>query len=247
MMVFVLLTFGGWSEAVYISAEVKDSRRRMGRLMVAGLGLVTLLYLLVNLAYLNVLGLGGLARSDAVAAQVMRIALGEPGVVLISLVVGVAALTSANATAITGARSACALGRSFRQLSWLGHWHRGRETPQNAILVQAAIALLLVSAGAFARDGFELAVEYTAPVFWFFLLLVGAGVFILRARDPKAERPFRVPLYPLLPAVFCATSLYLLYSSIAYTGMGALVGIGVLAIGALLLAWLRPVEKEDSE
>jgi amino acid transporter len=241
MMVFVLLTFGGWSEAVYVSAEVEDAPRRMGKLMVAGLALVTLLYLLANLAYLQVLGLGGLARSDAVAAQVMRLAMGEPGVLMISLVVGVAALTSANATAITGARSACALGRSFPRLSWLGHWHLGRDTPQNAILLQAGIALILVLAGAFARDGFELAVEYTAPVFWLFLLLVGIGLFVLRRRDPDAERPFRVPLYPVLPAVFCATSLYLLYSSLAYTGAGALVGVGVLAVGGLLLALLRPV------
>jgi APA family basic amino acid/polyamine antiporter len=247
MMVFVLLSFGGWSEAVYVSAEVEDAPRRMGKLMVAGLALVTLLYLLANFAYLNALGFAGLARSDAVAADVMRLAMGEGGVALISLVVGVAALTSANATAMTGARSACALGRSFVQLSWLGRWHGKRDTPHNAIVLQAAIALLLVVAGGFARDGFELAVEYTAPVFWLFLLLVGIGLFVLRMREPQVVRPFRVPLYPLLPAVFCATSLYLLYSSVAYTGIGALVGIGVLIVGAALLLLLRPVSVEESE
>jgi amino acid transporter len=241
MMVFVLLTFGGWSEAVYVSAEVEDAPRRIGKLMVGGLALVTLLYLLANLAYLNALGHDGLAKSDAVAADVMRRALGEPGVVLISLIVGVAALTSVNATAITGARSTCALGQGFAELAWLGRWHGKRDTPHNAIVCQAGIALLLVLGGAFARDGFELAVEFTAPVFWFFLLLVGIALFVLRAREPDAPRPFRVPLYPLLPALFCATSLYLLYSSVAYTGIGALVGIGVLALGAVLLTVLHPV------
>ena len=94
--------------------------------------------------------------------------------------------------------------------------------------------------GAFARDGFTLAVEYTAPVFWLFFLLVGAALFVLRRRDPGAARPFRVPLYPALPLLFCATSGYLLYASLAYTGLGALVGVAVLAAGALLLPFLDP-------
>ncbi|HEV2748871.1 MAG TPA: amino acid permease [Allosphingosinicella sp.] len=246
MMVFVLLTYGGWSEAVYVSAEVEDAPRRMGRIMVAGLAFVTLLYVLANLAFLRALGLGGMAASEAVAAEVMRRALGGEGVALISLIVAIAAFTSANATAITGARTACALGRSFAQLRWLGRWDVARDTPANALVAQTGVALLLVAAGAFARDGFRLVVEYTAPVFWFFLLLVGLAVFVLRIRQPHAPRPFRVPLYPLLPALFCLTSAYLLYASVAYTGAGALAGIAVLAAGGLALALLRPSPPEEA-
>lgn len=247
MMVFVLLTFGGWSEAVYVSAELKEAPCRIGRIIAASLGLVTLLYLLANLAFLNELGLGGMAHADAVAAEVMRRAAGDHGAAMISLVVAIAALTSANATAITGARSTCALGRSFAALRWLGRWNIARGTPANAMIVQSAIALLLVIAGAVARDGFRLAVEYTAPVFWSFLLLVGVGLFVLRKREPDAARPFRVPFYPVLPAIFCGTSLYLLYSSVADTGVGALVGIAVLALGAPLLAFFRPLSPEEEE
>lgn len=247
MMVFVLLTYGGWSEAVYVSAELKDAPRRIGRIMVASLGLVMLLYLLANLAFLNALGLGGMAQADAVAAEVMRRAAGDEGAAMISIVVAIAALTSANATAITGARSTCALGRSFAALRWIGRWNMARGTPANAMIVQSAIALLLVIAGTFARDGFRLAVEYTAPVFWSFLLLVGVGLFVLRTREPDVVRPFRVPLYPVLPAIFCGTSLYLLYSSIAHTGIGALVGLGVLAVGAVLLQFLDPLPPEESK
>jgi APA family basic amino acid/polyamine antiporter len=240
MMVFVLLTYGGWNEAVYVSAELKGSPRRMGRLMVLGLAIVTLLYLLVNAAYLRALGLGGMAGSDAVAADVLRLGLGDTGAVLVSLIVAIAALTSANATAITGARTACALGRSFPALRWLGRWSTEHDTPANALLTQSAIALLLVVGGAFARDGFTLAVEYTAPVFWLFLLLVGVALLVLRFREPGVERPFRVPLYPILPAIFCLTCAWLLYASLAHTGAGALVGVGVLVAGAVLLAFLRP-------
>ena len=247
MMVFVLLTYGGWNEAVYVSAEVKDARRRMAGLMVVGLVIVTLLYLLANIALLRALGLAGVAGSEAVGAEVMNKAAGAPGSAFISLIVAVAALTSANATAITGARSSCALGRSFAPLRWLGRWDEDRCTPANAMLAQAAIALVLVGAGAFARNGFELAVQYTAPVFWFFFLLAGLSLFVLRRREPEHERPFKVPLYPLLPALFCATSLYLLYSSLTYNGVWALLGVAVLAVGALLLPFLRPMVMKEAD
>ena len=85
--------------------------------------------------------------------------------------------------------------------------------------------------GAAARDGFTAMVEYTAPVFWMFMFLIGASLFVFRRRDPKAPIPYRVPLYPLTPLVFCATALYLVHASIAYAGTGALVGLAILAAG----------------
>lgn len=244
MMVFVLLTYGGWSETVYLSMELKGARRRVGTIMVAGLLIVTVLYLLVNAAFLRVLGLQGIQESDTAAAEVMRRVMGDAGAALISVVVALAALTSANATAITGARSAYALGRSRSGLRWLGQWHGGRETPGNALIAQGSIALALVVAGAFARDGFALAVEYTAPVFWGFLLLVGIALFVLRIREPEVERSFLVPLYPVLPSVFCLTCAYMLWSSVTYTGAGALVGIAVLVSGGCIIPLLerRPSE-----
>lgn len=245
MLVFVLLTYGGWSEAAYLSAEVRGDRRRIATLMVGGLMVVTVLYVLANLAFLNALGLAGMAASDAVAAQVANAAFGPAGAGIIAAAVAIAALTSANATAITGARTSCAIGRQYRGFSWLGRWDERRDTPGNALIAQAAIALLLVVGGAFARDGFALVVEYTAPVFWLFLLLTGIALFVLRRRMPDVERPFRVPLYPLTPAIFCLTTAYLLWSSLAYTGTGALAGCAVLAVGAILLLFLKPHDEES--
>lgn len=245
MMVFVLLAYGGWSEAVYVSAEMKAPPRRIAPIMAAALALVTALYVLVNLAALHSLGFAGLAASEAVAAEVMRRALGDGGAAAISAAVAVAALTSANATAITGGRTAAALGRRFHALRWLGRWNLSRDTPGNALVAQGAVALALVVAGAFARDGFRLAVEYTAPVFWFFLLLVGAALFVLRHRYPEVERPFRVPLYPVLPAVFCATSACLLWSSLAHYRWSSLAGVAVLGVGAVLLLFLKPEEERS--
>jgi len=234
-MVFVLLTYGGWNEAAYLSAEVKDVRRNMTVGLFVSLGLIAALYLLVNWAYLYGLGLNGMGNSDVVAADLMRAALGEPGAQLLSLLVIAAALSSTNATIFTGARTSFALGRDFSLFRFLGHWEDDAETPANALLVQGGIALALVGVGAWTRQGFESMVDYTAPVFWLFFGLAGASILVLRWTEPEIPRPFTVPLYPLTPIAFCTACAYMLWSSLTYTGVGALLGVGVLLLGLPLL------------
>lgn len=236
VMVFVLLTYGGWNEAAYLSGELRDPARTMVRALVWSLALVTGLYLLLNWTFLSTLGVAGVAGSKAVAADVVHMALGPESARLASALVVVAALTSINAAIFTGARSSYAVGRDFGALAFLGRWHPLTRTPVNALLTQGAMALALVGLGSLTRNGFETMVEYTAPVFWLFLCLTGVALFVLRRRDPVRPRPFRVPFYPLTPLLFCLTSGYLVYSSLAYTGLGALVGVAVLAAGTLGLA-----------
>lgn len=243
-LVLVLFTFGGWNEAAYISAEMRRGGRQIARALIIGLFIITTLYILINLAYLNVLGLSGMANApqEAVASELMRLTFGEAGVWLIGLLVAITALTSANATIFTGARTNYALGRDFPLFAPLGRWSAQADAPINAFIVQGVIALTLVGLGMLTREGIKTVVDYTMPVFWFFFLMVGIALFVLRRKEPDAKRPFRVPLYPLTPLIFCLTSAYLLYSSLAYTGLGALVGVGVLLVGALLLAVLPAIE-----
>lgn len=235
VLIFVMLTYGGWNEAAYVSAEAMGPSRSLPRALFWSLALVTLLYLLVNLAYLKMLGQAGMSASSAVAADMMRRALGEPGAQLIALLIAVSALTSANATILTGARTTYAFGRDTPAFAVLAKWHPRWHTPVNALWIQAAIALALVLLGAYTRSGFATMVEYTAPVFWFFFVLTGVALFVLRRKDPSAHRPFRVPLYPLTPLVFIATSGYLFYASLRHTGVGALVGVAVLIVGAVVM------------
>jgi amino acid transporter len=237
-MVFILLTYGGWNEAAYLSADLRNVRRDMIRILLAGTAVVTFLYVLINIAYLQVLGLEGLRKSDAVAADVMRLGLGNSGAVIVSLIVCCAALSTMNASIFTGARLYHALGQDL-SLRRLRLWSNTGNNPRYAILMQSLIAMILVLFGAVSRDGFQAMVEYTAPVFWFFLLLVGVSFFVLRYREPERERPFKVPLYPIPPILFCLTCAYLLYSSLMYTGKGALVGIAVLLFGLPLLGFVR--------
>lgn len=251
-MVFVLLTYGGWNEAAYISAETTD-RRDVARALLLSTAIVTGLYLLVNRAYLRGLGLSGVASSEAVATDLMKRAVGDHGALFVTLLVAISAITSANATVFTGARTNYAFGRDFPLFGFLGRWQRTGNTPANALLVQGALALGLVLIGTLTRKGFATMVEYTAPVFWFFFFMVGLSLIVLRIREPDVVRPFRTPLYPLLPLAFCISCLYMLQASIVYVfeasrrlgeeekgvsaGIGALVGILVLLMG-IPVFWL---------
>ena len=245
-MVFVLLTYGGWNEAAYISAELKDERRNMVKALVLSILIITALYLAVNWAYLQGLGVEGMAKSEALAADLLGRAFGPVGGTLISIMVAIAALTSINATMIVGARTNYAVGRDWPVLSWLGRWDDVRDTPTTALLLQSALAIVLVVIGAAGGSGFKAMVEFTAPVFWLFFLLTGISLFVLRSREPDVPRPFRVPLYPVLPIIFCAVCAYMLWASLSYVwgqelgGLNAAwIGVAVLATGALLLLAIR--------
>ena len=241
MMVFVLLTYGGWNEAAYISAELHEVQRNIVRVLVGSLLLVTFLYLAINGVYLHALGLGGAAQSSQIAADLMRKAMGEPGAVVISILVAIASLTSANASIMTGARSAYALGRDVPAFAFLGRWDGVRKTPIVALYVQGFLTVALVLFGAYTRgssineSALRTMIDYTAPVFWLFFLLTGVALFVLRRREPHVERPFRVPLFPLTPIAFCIAAAYLLYSSLNYVRSGAIAGLIVLASGILVM------------
>jgi amino acid transporter len=239
-MVFVLFTYGGWNDAAYISAEVRDPRRNMVRALLYSIGLITLLYVLVNLAYAKGLGFDAMARSDAVAADLLKRVWGPGGEKLISVMIAISAITSVNGSMIVGARSNYALGRDWPMMRWLGHWDEASGSPRRAMLAQGAIAFALVVFGAVQNAGFKGLVEYSLPVFWGFFMLVGVALFVLRAKEPDAPRPFRVPFYPVTPAIFVASCAYLLYASLAYHRAHALVGLAVLAVGAVMLLFARP-------
>lgn len=237
-MIMVLLTFGGWNEAGYISAEMRGGPRKMATVMIGSILVITAIYLLINLAFLNVLGIDGIAASDAVGVDVMRATVGETGVFFIGVLVMLAALTSTNATIFTGARTNQALGRDFRFFLFMAKWNPKSSTPVNALIVQCAVATGLIVIGSFARSGFQSMVDFTAPIFWFFILCTGLSLFVLRRKEPHIHRPFKVPLYPVLPILFCLTSGYLLYSSLLFAGTGALLGVGVMLLGTVFFFFI---------
>jgi len=230
-MVFVLFTFGGWNEAAYIAAELRDRRHGVVRALMVAVSGIAVLYVAVNLAYVHVLGLRGAADSGAIAADMMRQVGGNWGVAVTGSLVAIAALGATNATILTGARAYYALGRDHPALGLLGKWRASGATPAAGLIAQGVVTLAVIAVGAMTRKGFQTMVDYTAPVFWFFFLLVGASVIVLRVREPLAERGFRVPLYPVAPVLFCGACGFMLHAAVVYAGRGALVGLGVLAAG----------------
>jgi basic amino acid/polyamine antiporter, APA family len=252
-LVFVLLTYGGWNEAAYLSAEVKDARRAMVRALLLGTGLVMLLYIAINLAYLNALGLDGLRASKTPAASVVGLAFGPVGEHLLTLGIAIAALSTLNVTLLTGGRALCAMGQTSPVLARLGQWDRDNSVPRNALILQAVISLALVAFGATTADGFSAMIAFSAPAFWLFLLLTGLSLFLLRRHPHKAASSYTVPLYPLVPALFCTICAYMLWSSLGYVSfvfgsgetqrLSGLLGMGVLGLGVPVLIWVRLRER----
>lgn len=239
-MVFVLLTYGGWNETAYLSGELRNPARNMGRVLLLGTLLVTTLYLLTNLALLQIFGLQALSQSDAIGADLMEIVAGSWAAQGLSLLICFTALSTLNATILTGARVYYALGRDVPRLHRLAAWNERGSTPVRALLVQATITLLLILFGALSQSGVQAMVAYTAPVFWFFMCMTALSLLRLRRLEASAPRPFRVPWYPWLPLLFASSCLGLFVSSTLYAGPGALLGLLVLAFGLPLLLVRSP-------
>lgn len=237
-MVFVLLSYGGWNEAAFVSAELRHPERSVVRVMLFSITIIAAVYLLVNVVLIRGLGIEAMAQSEAVAADLMRRVAGDRGAIVVSALVMACALASIHAMIFTGARTSYALGRDYRMFARLGRWRKSGSVPADALVLQWAIMLALITFGALRRKGFETMVHYTAPVFWGFFLLTTLSLIRLRQIDPR-PRPFAVPLYPLTPIAFASICAYLLYSSVMYTGVGALGGVAVVVAGIPLLILAR--------
>jgi amino acid transporter len=173
----------------------------------------------------------------------MKLAFGQAGQAIMVIFVAIAALAIVNALVLVGGRTLFAVAADEPALGRLAAWDAVAGVPRRAIWVQCAVSLCLVAWGALST-GFAQMVDFLSPVFWLFLSLTGPALIILRRRLPATERPFRVPLYPLVPLVFTAGCLFVLQSSLRYVGLkGSAISFGMLALGlgVRLLLSRRPV------
>lgn len=247
-MVFVLIAFGGWSEIATMSSEVKDARRGMVKALVASTVVITLLYIAVNWALWRGLGITGLSESEAPAAALMAEAFGPYAGITLAAAVAIANITSINATIVVGARTTYAAAHDWPQLAAIGKWDSERGIPARAILAQSVVALGLIVWGSMTRDGFEALVNFTAPVYWGFMFLSGLALLILRVTRKDAARPFRVPLFPLFPVLFCLASVAMVWSSVDFVAylwtdpanrVGAYYNLAVLLSGIAAVIAMR--------
>lgn len=236
-MIVVLFTYGGWNEMAYVGAEVKEPRKNILRALLIGTVAVAAIYLLVTLAFLHAVGFEG-ARHATMAADVLELGIGPQAGVAISLLICISALGAVNGQIFTGARIYYAMGSEHRLYAWLGRWNGRLGTPVCSLVIQGIITLALTVCFGLSRNGFESMVKFTTPGFWFFLMLVGAALIVLRWREPATERPYRVPGYPLTPLLFCLSSGFMVYASLAYAiengSWEAFWSIGVLLVGVAM-------------
>jgi amino acid transporter len=200
--------------------------------------LVTVVYLLFVFALLTGLGFDGLKASKQVAADVVVKAFGPVGEKIIGAIVALAALTSINATMLVAARTNYSLGNDWPLFGFMSRWNSERDVPTIGFIVTGALALALVLLAAVNKSGIKFMVDFTAPVFWFFFLLTGIALFVLRFRYPQVVRPFKVPMYPLLPLAFVGTCGFLLYKSLEFTLQNKAIQIALYVMLAGVVVWI---------
>jgi len=247
--ILVMFAYGGWNEVSFVAAEVRQPRRNLPRTLLLGIGIVTTVYVLVNLAFAFALSWEGFRASSAVASEVVAAPLGEHAKRFIGALICITTLGAINGQIFAGARIYYAFGRDHRWFALLGRWNGRTQTPSWALVVQGVICLVPVVAFGRYDEAFDRMVIYTTPVFWFFFLLVGASLFVLRGKTAeRPERldmttPFLVPLYPATPLLFMASSLFMLYASFTFAvesgSPEAWWSIAMLAVG-YLLTYLEP-------
>ena len=235
-LVPILFTYGGWQQTNFIAEEIIDPERTLPRALLLGVAVVVAVYLLANLAYLRVLGAAGLAASTAPAADTLRVVLGPAGGTLIAAGIAASTFGFLNLVVLVTPRVLQAMAADGHFFPRLAELHPVRRTPAAAIGVQAVWAIVLTLTGSFNQ-----LVDYVAFGDWIFFGLTVAGLFVYRSRERRSGAPpapgFRVPGYPLTPALFVAASAYVVASSVAANPRNALMGAGLIALGVPAYAW----------
>lgn len=219
-MIFILYAYGGWNDMAFVSAEVRDPERNIPRALVLGTLAVTGIYLLVNASFVRALGIEGVRGGHALAAEVVE-RRWPWGAKAVSVLIAVSALGAVNGMTFTAARIYYALGARHRLFAPLGVWNARFDGPIRALLLQGAVTFALIvvvglPAHGAAQEGFQRMANFTFPPFWFFLVLVGVAVIVLRLREPDLARPYRTVAFPLFPAIFCAGAGYMFWRSLLY-------------------------------
>ena len=226
-LVSVLWAFDGWADLSFVGGEVKDPQRNLPRALIGGTLAVIAIYLLANLAYLAVLTVDEIIASRLVAAEAAQRLVGPVGVVFVSITVMVSTFGTLNASLLTTPRIFFAMaddGLFFRQVAAV---HPTFKTPYVAIGMAALLGIIFVLLRTFE----QLADIFVTAIIPFYALGV-ATIFVFRRRAGYAPT-YRTPGYPIVPALFIASTVLLLLNAIIdpSSRWGTLAVLGVIAAG----------------
>lgn len=242
VMAAIMWTYDGWSDVGAIAGEVKDPKRTLPRVYIAGTLAVTGLYVLVNAAYLWHIPIGVMRDTPTVAMTLMDKLIGPIGASIAAIVIIISTLGSSHASVMTGARVTFAQARDGLLFRFLSRIHPKFETPAVALWTQLTLSC---SAVLFLGQFDKLAGTFVFTM-WIFYGLGAGTLFILRRRQPDAERPFRTPGYPVVPAVFLLSAIAMTALSIKDDPKTTLIWIGVLAAGVpVYFAWQHWIHRKQ--
>jgi APA family basic amino acid/polyamine antiporter len=235
-MVGPLFSQSAWNNVTFAGEEVEHPGRTLPQALLAGCLLVTTVYVLANVAYMNVLPLSAIqnAPADRVATAVATSLFGPAAANLMAVAIMVSTFGCVNGLILSGARVSFAMARDglfFRGLERLN----GASVPANALWAQAVWASVLALSGSYSD-----LLEYVISADILFYVLLVVAVIVLRRRKPELPRPFRAPLYPFLPLLYAAAGAVLIAVLLAGNPRTTWPGYGLVLTGVpVYFAWRR--------
>jgi APA family basic amino acid/polyamine antiporter len=234
-LVPVLFAYGGWQQTNFVAEEMVDPERNLPRALVLGVVIVAVVYLAVNLTYLQALGVPALAGSRAPAADVMGAYFGDAGRRLIAAGIAISTFGFLNLVILVTPRVYQAMARDGLFFARFAELHPRYRTPVAAIVVQGAWAVCLLLSGSYGQ-----LLDYVTFADWIFFGVTAATLFVYRRRGAGAAARYRAPLYPLSVILFCAACLYVVAGAVVSNPWNALRGALLLAAGVPVFAfWSR--------
>ena len=235
-LVPALFAYGGWQYALWMSGEVKEPRRNVPLAIVLGVVIVSVIYVTVNWAYLHLLGYARVAESRALASEAISVAWPRIGGRFVAGAVALSAFGVLNAQIMSAPRLLYGMARDGRFFAAFATAHARFATPAHAIALITAIALgLLFAAG---KGGIDRLLTGVVLVDAVFFALTGAAVIVLRRRRCDADRPVRVPGYPVVPGLFVLLEIAIIYGAFQIDANRSAAWIGLCWIAAAVACYL---------
>jgi len=234
----VLFAYGGWQYSNNIASEIVDPERTLPKALGIGIAVVISVYVLANVAYLRALGPQGLAASLAPAADTMRVVVGPVGAALMAIGIIASTIGFVNTGILSAPRMLQAMSADGLFFRFASRLHPTYRTPTGGIVIQAVWAVALALSGTYGQ-----LLDYVVFGDWIFFGLIVATIFAYRRRDAAtgtAPKVFRMPGYPVLPALFVTIAAYVVVSAIWSNPRNALLGALLIALGVpAFLFWRR--------
>lgn len=226
-LVATLFAYDGWINVGAIAGEMKNPKKDLPKAIVFGLSAVMGVYVLINLAYLSVMPAASLGATPTPAAEVAQLLFGNAGGKIVTIGILVSVFGTINGYAMTGIRVpfAMALNNELPFSRWFQKLNK-HQVPVNSALTLFIIALVMIFTGQYNQ-----LTDLLIFVIWIFYTLVFIAVFILRKREPVLIRPYKVPLYPIVPIIAIAGGLFIVLNTLLTQPINTALGIFLTAIG----------------